>query len=76
MNKTLDLLMVGVQADITDLAGLPEFVSRATAMGFCPGAKVTVLRNVRGYPLIVHLNDTQIAIDKKEAKKVVIDERS
>lgn len=74
MKKTLDSLNVGMPAKIFDLTGKPESVSRATAMGFCPGVGITVLRNVKGYPLIVHLNDTQIVIDKAEAKKVVVDE--
>ena len=74
MKKTLDSLKVGMPAKILDLTGQPEFISRATAIGFCPGAGITVLRNGKGYPLIVHLNDTQIAIDKAEAKKVVIHE--
>lgn len=75
MKDNLESLEVGRSAVITDLAGNPEFVSRATSLGFCPGTSVSMLRKTKGYPIIVYLNDTQIAIDKKEAKQVMIDEQ-
>lgn len=75
MSRSLDSLKPGEKAVISDLAGQPEFISRAAAIGFSPASDVTVIRNSRGYPLIVYLNDTQVIVDRSEAKKVLIDER-
>ena len=72
--NTLDQLGSGKSGIIKQLNGKPHFISRATAMGFTPGAKVVAVQNFRSLPLIVFLRDTQIAIDRAEANRIVIDE--
>lgn len=72
--KTLDQLGSGKSGVIKELNGKQHFISRATAMGFTPGAEVVSVQNYRSLPLLVFLRDTQIAIDRAEAKRIVINE--
>ena len=72
--KTLDQLESGQSSVIKELIGGQHFISRATAIGFTPGAEVVSVQNYRSLPLIVFLRDTQIAIDRVEARRIVVDE--
>lgn len=76
MNKTffLDRGKTGAVLVIEDLTGDQEFISRASGQGFTPGAKVLVISNYKIGPLIVFLRDTQIALGRSEAKKIIVKE--
>ena len=69
---SLHLLPAGRRALITDLEGSTGFISRATAIGFTPGAELTLIRNSKGWPLIVFLRDTQIVIDWEESQGILV----
>jgi ferrous iron transport protein A len=71
---SLPLLPIGRRAVITDLQGSDGFISRATAIGFTPGAELTSIRNSKGWPLIVFLRDTQIALDREESQGILVHE--
>lgn len=72
--KTLDQLESGQRGVIKELNGEQHFISRATAIGFTPGADIVSVQNYRSLPLIVFLRDTQIAIDRIEAQRIIVDE--
>ena len=74
MATPLVQLKEGQKAVIEDLAGELSFITRATAIGFCPGVELTSIRNNKHHPMIVFLNDTLVAIDRNEAQKVMVDE--
>ena len=73
MPITLNKLLKDQSGIITDLTGKQSFIARATAIGFSPGVEIIAIQNIKGYPLIVYLNDTRIVIDRDEARKVIID---
>jgi ferrous iron transport protein A len=72
--QTLDQLDAGESRTIKGLNGGQHFISRATAIGFTPGAAVEAVQNYRRLPLIVFLRDSLIAIDRSEAKRIILDE--
>lgn len=74
--STLEQLNSGRNAVIDALSGAPGFVTRAAAMGFTPGARITSVRNSRSLPLLVYLRDTLVAIDRHDAKRIAIHEIS
>ena len=57
----------GRQAVIRKLAGGRFVISRLTALGFTPGAPVTVIRNDRHGPLLVFLRNSRVALGHGEA---------
>ena len=71
---SLHLLPTGRHAVITDIKGSAGFISRATAIGFTPGAGLTSLRNNSGWPLIVSLRDSQIVVDREASQGIIVRE--
>jgi ferrous iron transport protein A len=71
---SLPLLPAGRRARITDIEGSAGFIGRATAIGFTPGAELTLIRNSKGWPLIVFLRDTQIVVDREESQGILVHE--
>ena len=71
---SLHLLQTGRRAVVADMKGSAGFISRATAIGFTPGAELTTIRNSHGCPLIVFLRDTQIVVDRKESQGIIVHE--
>ncbi len=57
---------------VVGLKGGVGFVGRMAALGFTPGAKVTVNRNYGRGPIIVTVLDTQIALGRGQASKVSV----
>ncbi len=72
--KSLDEISDGKKGKIASLGGGGGFLSRITAMGFTPGTVVKVVRNGSRGPLIVELRDSEIAIGRGEASKILIRE--
>lgn len=62
----------GKDALVRELHGGHRFVSRLAALGFTPGAHVTVRRNAGFGPLIVALRGTQVALGRGEASRVLV----
>jgi ferrous iron transport protein A len=57
---------------VHQLRGGHRFVSRLAALGFTPGAPVTVTRNHGIGPLIVTVRGTQVALGRGEAGHVMV----
>ena len=60
----------GTTATLVALEGGHGFVGRMSALGFTPGATISVMRNPGHGPLIVSVLDTQIALGRGQASKV------
>ena len=73
-NRICDLLSLpaGARGTVVRLQGGPGFVGRMAALGFTPGAVVTMSRNHGHGPVIVSLLDTQIALGRGQAAKVEV----
>ncbi len=63
-------LSAGQTATVVKMEGERGFVTRMVSLGFTPGAKVGVLRNGHGGPLIVTVLDTQVALGRSQASQV------
>ena len=59
-------------AAVVGIAGGYDLVSRLVALGFTPGARVTVLRNSGRSAMIVSVLDTRIALGRGQACSVRI----
>lgn len=71
---SLDRGRPGAVLKIENLSGGQAFISRASGRGFTPGATIRVVRNHKIGPLIVFLRDTQIALGRSEAGKIMVEE--
>jgi ferrous iron transport protein A len=54
------------------LDGGHRLVSRLAALGFTPGAPITVVRNHGAGPLIVLVRGAQIALGRGEARRIKV----
>lgn len=71
-NVSLSALAPGEVRIVQNLAGGRGFVSRLAALGFTPGAEVTMVQNFGHGPIIVIVRGTRIALGRGEASKVLI----
>ncbi len=72
---SLSALHSGEQGEVVKLAGGRGMLSRMTALGFTPGADVTVVQNFGRGPLIARVRDARIALGRGEAKRVYVRRR-
>jgi Fur family transcriptional regulator, ferric uptake regulator len=70
--KPLSVIPAGTAAQIRLFEGGHDFAARAIAMGFSPGAKVTVLQNDGRGPLLVGIQGTRIALGRGEAARIQV----
>ncbi len=63
----LDELPSGGAAEIVSLSGAGSIVSRLAALGFVPGARVSMVQNYGRGPLIVSVIHTRVALGRSEA---------
>ncbi len=68
----LSSLATGEVGIVHNLAGGRGFVGRLAALGFTPGAEVTMVQNFGHGPIIVIVRDTRIALGRGEAWKVQV----
>jgi ferrous iron transport protein A len=70
----LGLLSVGEQAEITSIRANPESVSdyRAEEMGLRVGKTVEMLTNRGGGPLLLKVDESRLAIDRRVAMKILV----
>lgn len=68
----LSELTPGSIATIVELGGGRGIVGRLAALGFTPGSDVQVVRNDGRGPLIIAVLDTQIALGRGQASKVLV----
>ncbi len=73
---SLSALDTGEHGEVVELAGGRGVLSRMTALGFTPGADVTVLQNYGRGPLITRVRDARIALGRGEAGRVYVRRRS
>ncbi|HEX7556272.1 MAG TPA: FeoB small GTPase domain-containing protein, partial [Leptolinea sp.] len=65
-------LEIGQQALVRRLEGGKGFISRLAAMGFTPGAPITIVRRNGSGPVLVSLRGAQVALGFIEAKKIIL----
>ena len=70
--QSLSQLDTGRTAAVEALRGGHGFRSRLAALGFTPGARITMLQNVGRGPIIVTLRDTRIALGRGEANRILV----
>ena len=69
----LGILPPGKVGVVRQLDGGRGFMSRLAALGFTPGAEVTMVQNFGHGPLIVLVRDTRVALGRGEAAKVLVE---
>ncbi|MDH7490070.1 MAG: FeoA family protein [Anaerolineae bacterium] len=69
---TLGALPAGKTATVAELQGGRGFTTRMAALGFTPGAQVTMIQNFGRGPVIVMVRGTRIALGRGEAEHVWI----
>jgi ferrous iron transport protein A len=72
-NIWLGNLPTGARATVCRLCGGREFAARAAALGFTPGAEVTVLQNYGHGPVIVLVRGSRVALGRGEAQKIQVE---
>jgi len=68
----LSELQAGDEAVLHSFDAGHGLVSRLSALGFTPGARLTMLQNIGDGPLIVKVRDTLIALGRGEAMKILV----
>ncbi|MBN1484037.1 MAG: ferrous iron transport protein A [Chloroflexia bacterium] len=61
------------KASVRSLSGGRNLISRLAALGFTPGAFLTMVQNFGRGPLIVMVRDSRIALGRGEAGKVMVE---
>ncbi|MBN2039816.1 MAG: ferrous iron transport protein A [Spirochaetes bacterium] len=72
--NTLDSLNNGEQAIIHKFSGGKSFINRVAAMGFTLEAEVTMISKRGRGPVIVYIRDSEVALGRSEAEKIIIKE--
>lgn len=62
--------------EVTKFEGGQHFLNRITSMGFIPGTKLSILKKGVYGPIIVQVRDTEVALGRGEAKKIIVKEVS
>jgi len=68
----LSALRAGERGVVVQLAGGRGLLGRMTALGFTPGAEVTVIQNFGRGPLIALVRDARIALGRGEAGRIYV----
>lgn len=71
----LNTLRAGEHGEVVRLAGGRGMLSRMTALGFTPGADVTIVQNYGRGPLIARVRDARVALGRGEAGRVYVRQR-
>jgi ferrous iron transport protein A len=69
---SLDRILPNTWAVIQSISGDGRFVSRAAGRGLTTASCLFVVQNFRFGPMIVFLRDTQLALGRSEAKRVIV----
>ncbi len=68
----LNTLSQGQSGLIGSMDGGHRLVSRLAALGFTPGAAITMMRNYGHGPIIVAVRGAQIALGRGEAGQILV----
>lgn len=60
-------------AKVVQILGDSHFQSRIISIGITVGSDVEIIQNHKKQPLIVYCRDTAIAINKREADKIMME---
>lgn len=66
----------GSAVRVSSVSGDARFVSRVTAVGLTEGCRVEVLQNVRRRPVLVHVRDSDVAIDRRDCGQIEVEAAS
>jgi ferrous iron transport protein A len=66
----LSALAAGEQGVVVALSAGRRLMSRMAALGFTPGARVSVVQNFGRGPLIAMVRDARIALGRGEARRI------
>lgn len=72
----LSELGAGEEGEVACLSGGRGMLCRMAALGFTPGAEVTMVQNLGRGPLIVRVRGARIALGRGEAQQVCVRRRS
>ncbi len=72
---SLERLHAGDSGSVAVMEGGHRLVSRLAALGFTPGALVTVVRNHGHGPIIVSVRGAQIALGRGEAGRIMVHQK-
>lgn len=75
MTQSLDQLPQGATGVVATIDGGYGIRARLIAMGFTPGAEVTVMHNRGRGNIIVLVRDVRVALGRGQARKIVIGEK-
>jgi ferrous iron transport protein A len=70
--RLLHTLKKGEKAIIRELERDTQFLSRVLSKGIRIDAKIEVVRNSFGVPMLIFASDTLIAISKQEARRITV----
>lgn len=68
----LSTLQPGEHAEVAQVACGRGLLGRMAALGFTPGAQVTVLHNFGRGPLIARVREARIALGRGEASRIYV----
>ena len=68
----LSALRAGEGGVVVELTGGRGLLGRMTALGFTPGAEVTVVQNFGYGPLIARVRDARVALGRGEAGRILV----
>ena len=71
----LNALGTGEHGVVVEMNGGRGMLGRMTALGFTPGAEVTVVQNFGRGPLIARVRDARIALGRGEAMRLYVRRR-
>jgi len=72
----LHSLEVGEVAVVKDVVGGSSFISRISAIGFTHNVEITMLQNWKRNPVIVFIRDTQMALGRIEAGRIMVGKKA
>jgi len=71
---SLSSVPAAARAVIREVRGGRGFTGRVVALGFTPGAEVTVIQNYGRGPILVEVRQSRVALGRWEAFKILVEE--
>ncbi len=71
--KRLDEVPRDMTVRITGMDGEKRQFARFSAMGIIPECLARVIRNDRNQPMLIHLRDTMIAINRDDCTRIKVE---